>query len=383
MCYFACWDLCLLCTRGTNLFLCVWQLFPIWTEALRKEKFSTFDQMNTNKFAQLKSCSPQNICGASQKDDDLWASGDSDYAVAILFLLMSLKQVPIYFNCLADSCNAVLLWSSRNVRCPTTLRLLENEEKITEFSFLGELFLQPLWSCYPAKHCHPLIRTELMFTNRNRRSARHEDGMSWIMNRNSCSAPSSQISHCFQPLWLFLVSSSLPDPSRPQGLLSLHQGGGGEARPDSLGQQDAVRGDVVWVWRNRSSSGHGWRRRVGAQRVLLALRQPPGLDLPWLHCIRRRGRKEWHVREGWAAYLCVCVCVCVCVYTLTFAVTPQGEQSELWDSPSAVCHLHHWEQLSGSCEYLTSVQYLFFFLTSTWWRPTLIIISQDTNSDIR
>lgn len=42
-----------------------------------------------------------------------------------------------------------------------------------------------------------------------------------------------------------LAGLSLCLTSRPQNFLCLHQGGGGEARTHTLGQQDAIRGDVV------------------------------------------------------------------------------------------------------------------------------------------
>ena len=65
------------------------------------------------------------------------------------FLLCFFKfpeQVSIYFTCLRECCNSVLLWSSRNVfstpKLPPAFHQHEGEWIMTECSFLGELFLQ-------------------------------------------------------------------------------------------------------------------------------------------------------------------------------------------------------------------------------------------------
>ena len=63
----------------------------------------------------------------------------------LLIVLYVLNQFSIYFSCLAECCDAVLLWSSRNVLWTTKHQLTfhqhEGEEVMAEVKFLGELFL--------------------------------------------------------------------------------------------------------------------------------------------------------------------------------------------------------------------------------------------------
>ena len=80
---------------------------------------------------------------------DLGSSGDLCRTSCMEpFLLCFFKfpeQVSIYFTCLRECCNSVLLWSSRNVfstpKLPPAFHQHEGEWIMTECSFLGELFL--------------------------------------------------------------------------------------------------------------------------------------------------------------------------------------------------------------------------------------------------